>query len=81
MITIELATTFTPQGDGNNSITRSNLRVRFGLATTFTPQGDGNSGRIQAGEAFGTILLATTFTPQGDGNNNVVKAQNKVDAH
>ncbi len=40
---MELATTFTPQGDGNLTCNTLRLRVyKYRLATTFTPQGDGN---------------------------------------
>ncbi len=63
-----LATTFTPQGDGNFLHTVRTRYTNTGLATTFTPQGDGNQKISSTVSFLRTDQLATTFTPQGDGN-------------
>ncbi len=65
---MRLATTFTPQGDGNPVLTYLYEAVFGKLATTFTPQGDGNNTNLIADSNSNYPLLATTFTPQGDGN-------------
>ncbi len=41
-VELKLATTFTPQGDGNTLRRALANEAYFSLATTFTPQGDGN---------------------------------------